>query len=315
MAVDNQFVVDPALTAIVRQYKNPAWTLIAQDVLPEVPVMGMTFKYQSYPIGDGFTVPDTRVGSRSAPNRVELQGESVTGQCLTYGLDIPLDNDTVKEAERQGYNPKTLAAQRCEGLVQLDREQRTAAFAQDTNNYAADNIETLAGTAQFSDFDESDPLGVLSEMLDRPLVRPNQIVMGQVVWGKIRLHPQLVSARNGNSGTKGMITKEELADILEVKRVLVGHSRINTARPGKAVALERVWGNFIAGHYTDSGMTSPEEEFSWGFAARYGKKVAGTIAANIGLTGGELVRSGEYIGEHLMSAESGFLIQTPIAAA
>ena len=223
MPVEAQFTVDPALTAIVRQYKNPAWSLIHREVLPEVRVPGRTFKYSYYPYGDAYTVPDTRVGRRSSPNRVELQGRQETGRVEDYGIDIPLDRDTIEEAMRAGFDPRSKAAERAEGIIQLDREQRTAAFVQSEENYYLANTETLAAVDRFDpDAKDSDPIGLLSKLLNRPLVRPNQIVMGQAVWSRLRQHPHLVSARNATSGVRGMITREEFAEMFEIEWVLIG---------------------------------------------------------------------------------------------
>ncbi|MGH2845433.1 MAG: phage capsid protein, partial [Thermoleophilaceae bacterium] len=65
------FPVQPYLTAIAIAYRNPV--LIADEVLPRVPVGVQDFKYLKHNLADGFTIPDTKVGRRAKPNEVEFQ--------------------------------------------------------------------------------------------------------------------------------------------------------------------------------------------------------------------------------------------------
>ena len=59
------FPITPAMTAVAIAYRNPR--LIADEVLPRVPVPLQEFKYLKYTLEDGFTIPDTKVGRKSAP--------------------------------------------------------------------------------------------------------------------------------------------------------------------------------------------------------------------------------------------------------
>ena len=63
------FVIQPHLTAIAIAYQNGR--MIADAVLPRVPVPGSTFKYTVYDKRDTFTIPDTKVGRTSRPNEVD----------------------------------------------------------------------------------------------------------------------------------------------------------------------------------------------------------------------------------------------------
>lgn len=72
------FPVQPYLTAIAIAYRNPV--LIADEVLPRVPVGVQDFKYLKHNLADGFTIPDTKVGRRGKPNEVEFQATETRGQ-------------------------------------------------------------------------------------------------------------------------------------------------------------------------------------------------------------------------------------------
>ncbi|MDU4365691.1 MAG: phage capsid protein, partial [Klebsiella oxytoca] len=68
------FPIDPHLTAIAIGYRN--LSLIADSVLPRVPVGKAEFKWWKFDLGQGFTVPTTTVGRTSQPNQIEFDAES-----------------------------------------------------------------------------------------------------------------------------------------------------------------------------------------------------------------------------------------------
>jgi hypothetical protein len=310
MSATDQFTESPTMTAIAIGYRNPDQVLIADDVLPRVTAPGLNFKWQSYNEADAFTLPDTRVGRRGVPNRVEIEGTEKSGSCEDFGIDIPLDNATIDEAAKNGRNPRNQATERATNIVMLDREVRVAGLITNPANYHADHVDTLSGADLFND-PLSDPISTLEDMLDTCWARPNQITFGLVVWRAIRKHPKVVKAIQGNSGDQGRATREQIADLLEVQRVHVGAGRINIKRPGENAELNRVWGNMVAGQFIDR-TADTQGGLTFGFTAQHGKKVAGTMPANMGLRGGILVRSGETLVEKIVANRAGFLLQNAV---
>ena len=53
------------MTAVAVRYRNTRF--IADQVSPRLPVGTQTFKYWQHAMAEDFTIPDTRVGRRSAP--------------------------------------------------------------------------------------------------------------------------------------------------------------------------------------------------------------------------------------------------------
>lgn len=313
MSATDQFTENPTLTAIAIAYNNPDAILIADDVLPRVAAPGRNFKWQSYDEAEAFTVPDTRVGRRGVPNRVEIEGTEKSGSCEDYGIDVPLDNATIDEAARNNWNPENRATERATNIVMLDREVRVAKLVTDPNSYHADHVEALSGSDMFDD-PNSDPISAIEHMLDSCWMRPNQVTFGNVSWKHLRKHPKVVKAIHGNSGDEGRATRAQIAELLEVQRVLVGESRVNINRPGEAPVLERVWGNMVAGQYIDR-TADTTGGVTFGFTAQLGDKVAGTLPANMGLKGGKLIRSGEVLAEMIVASRAGFLLQNVVSGA
>jgi len=318
------FPVDPTLTAIAIGYRNPAQAMIAPRVLPPVPVTQETFKWTEYPIAEAFTLPNTAVGRKGQVPQMEFNGTEKADSVADYGMDAPIPNSDVQAAAaaraegRSTLDPEKLATEQLTGLIELDREVRVATVVQDTNNYAADKKVTLAGTAQLSDFVNSDPVGVISTGFESTLIyRPNTVVMGRAVWNVIRRHKKLINAVKGGLTEEGLITKQQFADLFEIdmERLLIGEGYVNTANKGQAVNLSRVWGKHIELLYIDPSKGSAQDpKITYGFTAVLEGRVAGSIDdPDIGLQGGRRTRVGERVKELVCAKDVGYQIRNAVA--
>jgi hypothetical protein len=310
MPTNAPFPIQPELTAIAIAYRNSR--LIADDVLPRVPVGTQQFKYLKHTMAEGFTVPDTKVGRKSRPNEVAFTATEVTDATKDYGLDDPIPQADIDNAP-PNYNPLGRATEGIMDLVALDREIRAAALVFDATQYGTSNKITLSGTSQFSDFVNSDPLGVIMAGLDACIMRPNIAVLGRAVFTKLCMHPKVVKAILGNSGDSGIVQRKAIADLFELEDVLVGEGWVNTARKGQAASLSRVWGKHMALLRRDRNAGS-QNGITFGFTAQFGSKIAGSIPdKDIGLRGGQRVRAGESVKEVITANDLGYLIVDAVA--
>ncbi|MDP2786614.1 MAG: capsid protein [Pseudomonadota bacterium] len=317
------FPVNPTLTAIAIGYKNPEADMIAERVLPEVPV-AQKFSYTVYGAAQAFTVPDTAVGRKSEPNRVEFGGTLVQDEVLDYGLDDLIPNSDVeawmamaKPASGGPLDPRAISAMLLTHLVQIDREIRVANKVFALANYPAANAATLSGTSQWSDYTNSNPVSAIMAALDVCLVRPNKMVIGRLAWTKFRQHPKVVESIKasgaGGVNAQGIVARQAVADLFELEDVLIGGTMYNTAKPGQIPVYGRAWGKHCslihsAPQSAQLGMPT------YGFTARFGSKVAGDIAdPKAGLRGGVIVRSGESLKEVISAPDAGYFFQNATA--
>lgn len=302
------FPVNARLTQIALAYRNPDISLIADDVLPRTPV-DYEFKWLRYDLAQGFTVPDARVGRKSAPNEVDFSATEVMARCEDWGLDDLVPNEDI-EADNQGVDPLGTATMYLTHLVNLAREQRVAGLVFNAANHT--NNTTLVGTAQWSDT-ASDPVAAIGDALDVPVVRPNIAVFGQRTWTRLRRHPKLVQAIKGTAQGAGIVSRQEFAELFELQQVFVGAGFANTAKRGQTAALARVWGNHAAFIYRDR-MAGPQAGMTYGFSGSFGDKIAGTLdEPKIGLTGSVRVRSGERIKEVVAAPDLSYYFQNAVA--
>lgn len=300
--------ISPALSAIAIKFRQSG--LVADDILPRVSVDKQEFVHLSDRMADWITPPDTLVGRTGAPNQLANSLQDPTQLATAnQGLDEPVPNQDAMNGPTESALGR--ATQRVMGLVELRREIRVAGVVTNAGNYAY--TATLSGTSQWSDKVNSNPLNDLLVKLDQPFMRPNTLIMGRDVWTQLSQHPKMIEAAFWAGAQAGKVTLQQVADLLEVSRIIVGDGWYNTAAKGQAVTKTRIWGKFCAGvHLGPNG--GPDSGNTWGYTAQFGSRVAGTIQdPNIGLYGGVKVRAGESVREVVASPEFGFMLSTVVA--
>jgi hypothetical protein len=302
------FPITPQLTAVAIAYRNIR--LIADDVLPRTPVNLQEFKYRKYALGDKFTIPNTLVGRTSQPNQVEFGFTEVTDSTRNYALDDPIPQDDINNAP-EGYDPISHAVEGITDLILLDREVRTAALVFNADSYASANKTQLSGDEQW-DSEDSDPIDDIVTALDNMIMRPNIMVLGNGVATALRRHPKIVKAYHGTLGDSGIVPMEFVRNLFELEQILVGPGWVNNARKGQAPSVSRVWGKHCSLIYRDV-LAGPQARVTFGFTAQWGSRVAGSIAdPDIGMRGGQRVRSGESVKELVCADDLGYFIQDAI---
>jgi hypothetical protein len=310
------FVQHAGMTAVALATKQA--NLIADQVLPRVPVSAEKFSCNVYPTGDGFTVPETKVGRKGKPNEVEFSSSELTFSTEDHALDTPVPNKDVAawQAEQQMGNsalvdPRLRATGMLTQCLDTRREKRTAETVFNAANYT--NKVVLSGTSQWSDYTNSDPDYAINQMLDSLVMRPNVPVFSRRVWSVLRRHPKLCAAYYKNGANAGVLTLEQFKEHFELPNVpLIGEGWLNTNPKGQAANLVRIWTNDAAFIYRDMNADT-DFGITWGLTAQWGGRVAGTIVdPDMGMRGGERVRVGEAVKEIVVASDMGYLFKSAI---
>jgi hypothetical protein len=317
------FVIQPRLTAITLAYRN--LLLIADQVLPRMPVDSESFKWSQYTKEDGYTIPDTKVGRKSSVNEIDWSGTEQTASTQDYGLEDLIPYFDVRAAEAamatQGVkpiDPEARSTQLLSDLIALDRENRVATLVFGSGNYPAANKATLSGTSQWSDRTNSDPINAILAAMDAMIVRPNTAVFGRATWTQLRQHPKVVAAvftMGGNAAAGGVASRQAVADLLEVNQLIIGEAYVNTAKKGQTGSFSRLWGKHAAFLYLDPAVQGPDGGLTFGFTAQWGQRIAGTVMndSSVGLRGGTRVRVGEAVKEVIAASDTGYLFTNAVA--
>jgi hypothetical protein len=310
------FPVNPELTAIAIGYKNSEQDLIADEVLPRVPT-AKKFVYTKYDAAQGYTVPETLVGRKSEPDMVDFGGTLINDECVDFGLDDLVPNDETEAWEKMPKpntlpSPMAVSTMLLTHLVQLRREIRVAATVFAAATYPAANKVTLSGTSQWS-HTSSDPVDAILGALDTPLIRPNTLVLGRATWTKLRQHAKIVQAIIGQNVSGGKASRQAVADLFELDRVLIGGAFYNTAKKGATPTYARAWGKHAA-LLNISPTAAQLGQPTFGFTAQFGTKIAGNMSEpRTGLRGGERIRSGESVKEVISASDVGYFFENAVA--
>ena len=308
------FPVDSRLQGIALAYRNPTQSFIADKIMPRTPVATKSFKYLEFDSEQHFSLPDTKVGRKSEPTVVEYVATEKSATVFDYGLDdiVPIDDIEQARASNIDFDPQAKAVEFLTDLVMLDRERRVAKIVQDSANYASTKVTNVSSSAKW-DNNTVNPRNLLLNALDTPLLRPNTMVVGREAWTKIRQHPKLVSSVSSADNSEGAITKQQLADLLEIHQVLVGDSIYNAAARGQDLNKTYSWGKHIALLHINPAA-SAQSGISWGYSAEYGKRIAGIILdPHKGARGAIVVRVVESCCELVAAKDLGMLFQNVVA--
>jgi hypothetical protein len=294
-------------------YRNQE--MIADRIMPRQQVGGERFTWKQYRIGEAFKRVNTLVGRIGQVQDMEFGYDERDGGTRDYGLQNPVPQKDIDNAP-PGYNPLDDNTIQLTNWIELDREKRVADIVFNVNNYAPNNVITLAGSDQFSNYimnpadptAESSPITVIEEAMESMIAQPNLCVMGRRTWGIIRRHPRMISAFHGNDGTSGLMSQAFFQELFGVELV-VGSSWVDNARAGQAPTRDRLWNGDVALLRIDN-TANIQSGMTWGMTAQWRNRVTYRwFDQDIGLDGGQLVRVGEHCAEIVTAPEYGFIIK------
>lgn len=314
MPVQAPFPVNAELTAVALSYRNP--DMIADQVLPRVEASD-SFYYYKHNRDEAFTIPDTKMGRKSEANEVEFSATRVDSSTEDYGLKDAIPASDERKAQGSPIDPMATATERLTGLITLDRERRVAGMVFNAGNYATANKLTLSGTAQWSDYANSDPLTDILTALDAMIMRANALTLGQAVWSKLRMHPKIVEAVKGTGAgldAQGMISRQQFVDLLEIKNLYVGQAFVNASKKGATTVLARTWGKHAALLYQEP-VSAPETATTFGFTAESGGglRTRDWFDPKIGTDGATVVQVVDTVREVICADDLGYLFTNAVA--
>ncbi len=240
----NRAIIDKLLTG-VSSMLNPDGH-ISESLFPEIKVKQKTGKLAKYG-NSHLRIESSYIGGRGAYRRVEpIVRSQASYEIDGHGLEGLVTQDDYRNVEDPYKAEEDETIGLCAQLF-VEKEKVLADALADTA-VVTQNV-TLSGTAQFSDYDNSDPITKFS--IARAAVRtgcgkaPDTAWMDWATKNKLKFHPQLLDFLGFKQARPGGLNDEELAKALDVKRVLIADVVYNSAAEGQADVLAAVWGKHI----------------------------------------------------------------------
>lgn len=214
-------VVDPVLTNLARGYTNAQ--LVADALFPFVEIPKESGKIPTFG-KEAFKIYNTERALRAKSNRISPEGRGSIDVVLDeHDLEYPID---YREAEEDMFPLEEHATMVVSEGIRLRHEKMCADLAQNPANYPTGNKITLAGTSQFTDKTNSDPIGVIEDAKEavRNKIgrRPNTMLIGAEAFKALKHHPQLVERIKYSM--KGIVTVDLMKEIFEIEKIVVGEA-------------------------------------------------------------------------------------------
>jgi len=311
MSTQAPFIINPELTAVSLAYKNGL--MIAESVLPRVPVGTQDFKYTVHTKDEPFNLPETQVGRTGKVGEAEFTATDATASCVDQAIkgNVPLQD--IENAKNNNFSPMGRMTEGLSEIIMLRREKRTADIAFAAATYPVGNKQTLSGTSQWSDHTDSDPLGDILTAMDATWITPNKLIINRAVWKALRTHPDIIKATQGNSGDTGIAARQAVAEMLELQEIIIGESKINSANKGQTSSLTELWGKHAALLYIDPAV-APRNGVSFGYTATFGtKETYSKFDDEIGMRGANVVKTGESLIELITASDCGYFFENAVA--
>ena len=256
-----QTYADPILTDIVVGYKNPAF--YAERLFPTVRVDKRTGYYFVWDQANLRAEDDLRTGRAESKIVDDEAVKTAYGPLLEHSLKTFIEQDLIDHSDIN--NLETARAERLRHRMLLNKEIALAAVLADTNVITQN--DTLSGTEQWTDQDDSDPYGDLEDMIEEvrtgSMQKANRIALSKPAWTALKYHPDTIDLLKAQGG--GRFTPELLADWLEVDEVVVLDSQNVTSKEGQTVTRADIWGNHAWAMYVNPNPEPSSEEASAGY--------------------------------------------------
>lgn len=238
MLVQQDVVVDPVLSNVSIKYMND--TFIADQLFPIVPVSKQTGKFYVYDKAN-LRINQTTRAAGSGANEIDFGLSTSSFSCDDHALK-EFVADEIQDQADAALNPLVDATETVTEQLLLDREQTLSTLLSATANLTQNT--TLATTAQWSDYSNSDPIGDVrtarTTIHQNTFKKPNTMVMGKQVFDMLIEHPAIIERIKYSQ--LGVVTEELLARVFQVEKVIVGEAGSNTAAEGQADSMSYIWG-------------------------------------------------------------------------
>lgn len=294
---------------------------IADQVFPVKDVRLPAGTFKKLPIEEILRVePDLKRTPGSGYWRSSWQFTEDSYMTYDRGAEEPIDDD--EEAMYSDFIELSReATNRLVHLILQEKEIRVAAAVMNTSIYTGGTLTQALGNGQWSS-GTSTPITDLKLAADKMFantgIYPDTLIINRPTFRTLRQHPdivsQIVSSGAGDQARTRDVTTQQLAQVLDFDRVLVGGGAKNTAGIGATASIANVWPShaMVCKVATTSDMREPciGRQFHW---AGSGSQMGGQIKVyREEAIRSDVVRVRHYSGEKLIHPEMGVMIQSVI---
>jgi len=238
--------VDPIMSDLAIEYSQSDM-FIAPKIMPVKKVKKESGLWWVYDSKNRVTLPSNVIRADTDTTNLVNAGLSESSYtCLEYSLGM-LIGRRAKENADQPVEPIQDAVQLLTELIMLNREIRTKDALFNATTFASYS-ETLSGSDQWSDYENSNPrtqAKTANESIRQNAMKlMNTCVIGSAVYDQLEDHPELQARIVGGSDLSkpALLDEKTVARMLKVNTLHVGRSVYNSANEGQTISNADVWG-------------------------------------------------------------------------
>jgi hypothetical protein len=276
--------LDAALTDFVKRFQNNA--LVSDIIAPRIPIPFQSGKYWIFGRENENLLQQTLRAPGAGSQRIRRTLSTGSFFASSHALSVAIPDED--KANYQAGDLNQDAAQDLMDKILLDKENDLATKLTDTAQVT--NNATLAGTAQWSDYGNSDPESDVETALSKIReagILPNFMVLGEPVYKKLKNHPAI--KQRYAAIRPGSIGADQIAEVFGIQNVYIARAVVLD----KAGASSFVWGKSAVIGYVNPGAgrgdVSGAKSFVWqgapgtigGFGTIVGRDPEPTAKADI----------------------------------
>lgn len=263
-AVAPDMHVDQLLSNMALNYRPMG--MIADMIFPTVPVQKQSDHYAIFTRADALRIEDTKRSPDTEANKITRMPSSDTYYAENYALKYPV---TIED--RANADPifvTELINGRVEFIMDklgLDWENRIAALVTNTSNVGS----SAAVSSGWTDHTNADCLGDINAAIDNVKdstgMTPNRIVFGESAWRNFRRNVDVRNIINGTNNGGGYANIQQVQDLLEIERVMVGGAYKNVGNEAQSESLTQIWGDNVLVFYSADRPSMDRPSFGYSF--------------------------------------------------
>lgn len=254
--------IDRLLSEMAIDYRPEGF--IADTIFPMVTVQKQSDLYRVFDRADYTTRKDTRRAPGTPARQITRSTGSDTYYANNYALAYPVTLE-----DRTNADPELVTklydggAQFCLDHLLLDYEMRVATMVTSTSNVGSSSAVSSAWDGAGSPL--ADVNQAIDNLEDTTGVRATDVTFGLDAWRSFRRDSTVRNLIFGTNNGGGYPRTEDVAKLLDVKRVQVGGSYINQSAAGQSESLTQIWGDKVLIQHRPDSPTIERPSFGYSF--------------------------------------------------
>ncbi len=258
--------VDVPLSNVAIAYRPQ--NLIAEEICPIVTVNKQSDAYYIWSLADALRTEDDKRAPGAEANVITRSMSSGTFFAYNYALKDRIPYEDIENADADFiFAERASRTEMLKDKLYLNWEYRVSRQVTSTSNVGSYSNVASAWTAP-----EADPIKDIRTAIYNVEgvsgYRPNSIIFGRYAWNKFIQQTNVEDLLFGTvtgQGSPKIISRQSVAALLEMDRVLVGGGIYNSAAEGQTASLSNLWNDQVLIYYAPLQPRKDSPSFMYAF--------------------------------------------------